>query len=184
MDDDTLEFLPALEMRRVPAGVVVVARCREQDVAGDVPLLAIALQGHRPLRRAVGEVGAQHLVAQIHAPGQIIVCDDLVQVIKDLVRIGDGIVGSPGLELIAEGVQVGIRPDARIAEQVPGAANGGTAVDDGKTSARLLGHQVMAQPDPGDAGTDDQHIDMAAQRLRGATLVERGDGHGALPLRA
>ena len=123
-------------------------------------------------------------MAQVHAPGQIIVFDDLVQVVEDLVRIGDGIVGSPGLELIAEGVQVGVRPDARVAEQVPGAADGGTAVDDGKTSARLLGHQVVAQPDSGDPGADDQHIDVAAQRLRGATLVERGDGHGALPGRA
>ena len=56
VDDDTLEVLPTLEVRRVPTGVVVVTRCREQDVAGDVPLLAVALQGHRPLRRVVGEV--------------------------------------------------------------------------------------------------------------------------------
>src|SRR3712207_8761366 len=37
-------------------------------------------------------------------------------------RVGDRLLVPPRLELVAERVQVGVRPDAGVAEQVPGAA--------------------------------------------------------------
>ena len=175
--DRALEVLPALEVRRVTGRVVVIAGRTEQPVAGDVPLLTVALQCHRPLRSATAEVGLEHLVAEVDSPTEIVVVDDFLEIRQNLVRVSDGVIGSPRLELVAECVQIGVRPDTRVAEQVPGAANGVTAIGDGEGPTRLRGGQIVRQTDPGDAGTDDEHIDVPGQRFRGASLVERGDGH-------
>ena len=82
---------------------------------------------------------------------QSVLGDGLVQVAEDLVRVGDGVVGRPRLVLEAEGVHVGVRPDSRVAEQVPRAADGVAAVDDGVTLARRLGDQIVPEADAGDA---------------------------------
>ena len=175
--DHTLEVLLALKVRRVSGRVVVVAGRTEQPVAGDVPLLAVALQRHRPLRGATAEVSLEHFVAEVDSPTEIVVVDDLLEIRQNLVRVGDGVIGSPRLELIAECVQIGVGPDTRVAEQVPGAADGVTAVGDGEGPTRLCGGQIVRQTDPGDAGTDDEDIDVPGQRFRGTSLVKRGDGH-------
>ena len=42
---------------------------------------------------------------------------------EDLVAVGDRVVAGPRLELVAERVQVRVRADAWVAEQVPGPAD-------------------------------------------------------------
>ena len=141
----TAEVVLTLEARAVPARVVVVAGGREQDVARDVELLTAvrALQCDRPKRILLREVRANHLVAEVDTPGKVIFGDRLVQVVKDLVGVGDRILAGPRFELVAERVQVRVRPDARVAEQVPGAPDRIATVDDRKAAARLLGCEVM-----------------------------------------
>ncbi len=114
---------------------------------------------------------------QIDSPREVVLVDDLVQVVENLVRIGDRVVRSPRLELIAEGMQIRVRPDAGIAEQVPGAADRVATVHDREALTGLQGSQVMTHPEAGDAGTDDQHIDVATQRLARAGLVEGAHSH-------
>ena len=44
---------------------------------------------------SVERVGADHLVVQVDSLAQPVLVDDLVQVVEDLVGVGDGVVGSP-----------------------------------------------------------------------------------------
>src|SRR5206468_2864717 len=160
--DLTAEVLAPLKVGGVPAGVVVVAGGGEQHAAGDVELLAVAgaLERDRPARRAGREVRAQHLVPEVHVPSEVVLGNRLVQVVKDLVAVGDRVLAGPRLELEAERVQIGVRPDARIAEQVPGPTDRVATIDDREGPTRLLLPQVMAQADTGDAGAHDQHVDV------------------------
>ena len=84
----------------------------------------------------------------------------LTQVGEDRGRAGDRLVVLPGLELIAEGVQVRIGADARVAEQVPRTTRRAAGLQDRERLLRLLGLQVVRRPDTGDAGADDQHVDV------------------------
>ena len=84
----------------------------------------------------------------------------LAKVREDLVAAGDRVLVPPRLELVAEGVQVGVRADAGIGEQVPGAARRAARLQDRVRLARLLLLQVVGGADAGDACADDQHVDV------------------------
>ena len=66
----------------------------------------------------------------------------------------------PRTELEAEGVHVGVRTDAGIAEQVPGAAQPLASLQHGDGLVRQRGLQVAGRADAGQAGTDDQDVEM------------------------
>jgi hypothetical protein len=160
--DLTAEVLSPLEVRGVPGGVVVVPGGGEQHGAGGVELHAVARPFDRdgPACLLGGEVRAEHPVPEVDVPAEVVLVDRLLQVVQDLVAVGDRVVLGPRLEPEAERVQVGIRPDAGISEQVPRSADRVAAVDDGEGLARLPGRQVAAQADAGQAGADDQHVDV------------------------
>ena len=56
----------------------------------------------------------------------------LRHIILDRRTIRQHLAAGPGTEVVAEGEHVGIRPDTRIAEKVPGAPQGLPALEDGK----------------------------------------------------
>ena len=94
----------------------------------------------------------------------------LAQVVQDRVGAGDGLLVLPRLELVAEGVQVGIGANAGVAEQIPGAAGGVARFEDRERLVGLLGGERVRRPDTGDAGADDQHVDVlgaVGDRCRG-----------------
>ncbi len=93
----------------------------------------------------------------------------LAQVGQDLVGRGDGMLVAPGLELVAEGVQIGVRPDPGIPEQVPGAAGDAAGLQDRVTALGVLALQIVGGADARDAGTDDQHVDVV--RITHRTMV-------------
>ena len=66
----------------------------------------------------------------------VVLVDGLVQVGEDLVRPGDGVLARPRLERVAERVQVGVRADPRVAEQVPRPADRVAALEDRVRLAR------------------------------------------------
>src|SRR3712207_9028618 len=63
--------------------------------------------------------------------------------------------------------QVGVRPDAGVAEQVPGAAGGRAGLEDGEALRRQLGREVAAGPDARDPSPDDEAVAVLDGRLRG-----------------
>jgi hypothetical protein len=88
----------------------------------------------------------------------------VAQVGQDAVTGGDRLLVLPGLEVVAEGVEVGVRPDPRVAEQVPRSAEGGAGLEHGEGLAGVLGAQVARRADTGDAGPYDEHVEVLAGR--------------------
>ena len=78
----------------------------------------------------------------------------------------------PGLEAIAEGVQVAVGADAGIAVGQPGAAKAFLGFEHDKTCTGQLRGQVIGAADAGDAGADDQDIEMLG-RLGGGSRAGR-----------
>src|SRR6185437_9170741 len=106
--------------------------------------------------------------------------DDLTHVFQDLGGRRDGRAG-PGLEAIAEGVEVAVRPDARIFVRDPGAAEALLRFQHDEAGARALGGEVVGPTHTGDAGADDQDIEMFGGLPR-CRLCQGGCiGHGGSP---
>src|SRR5690606_27778894 len=72
---------------------------------------------------------------------------------------GDG-GACPGLEAVAEGVEVAIGADAGVFVGPPGAAEGFLSFEDDKRGAGPLGGEVVGGADTGDAGSDDEDIEV------------------------
>ncbi len=81
-------------------------------------------------------------------------------VLADVVAGRDRLGASPRAERIAHGEHIGIRANARIAKQVPGAADALALFQDhvGLAGAKLL--QVMGSVNAGEARADDQHVEV------------------------
>ena len=94
------------------------------------------------------------------------------------VAVGDRLVGRPRPEPVAERVHVGVRADARVAEQVPGPAEVVARLEDRVAPPGLRVLQVPGGADAGEAGADDQDVDVL--RRRRLAIASRGgsvDGH-------
>ena len=66
----------------------------------------------------------------------------------------------PGLEAIAEGVEVAVRADARIFVREPGAAEAFLRFEHDEARAGALVGEVVGAADAGDAGADDQDVEV------------------------
>jgi hypothetical protein len=95
----------------------------------------------------------------------------LPQVGQNLVRRRDSVLVAPRLELVAEGVQIGVRPNPRIAEEIPRATGRAAGFEDGVGPAGVLLLQVVRRSDTGDACANDQDVDVLD--------VGGGVGHGS-----
>src|SRR5665213_546632 len=115
-----------------------------------------------------------------------VLCRGLADVLADRVPVGDRLVAGPRLERVAERVQIGVRADTRIAEQVPGAAEVVAGLENRVALGRMCGLQVVRGADTGDAGSDDQHVEMVRGKgscgghtsiVPGQTAFEEGITH-------
>jgi hypothetical protein len=79
---------------------------------------------------------------------------------KDRVAARDRLGTLPRPERIAEGEHVRIRADSWIAEQIPGPADRAARLEDGVRDLRTPGLQVAGGTDAGQAGPDDQDVDV------------------------
>ena len=104
---------------------------------------------------------------------EVVLLDGLAQVGQDLVGARNRVVARPGLELVAEGVEVGVGADAGVAEEVPGAPDGVATLEDREGLLRQAGLQVIRRADPGDAGADDQDVEVVGGE-RGVDRVTVG----------
>src|ERR1041385_3548410 len=81
-------------------------------------------------------------------------------VIQNRRSVGDGLRFPPGFEVVPQRVHVGIRTYAGIAEQIPRAADGAAALQDGIGFPRTGGLQMVARSNAGEAGAHDQDVEM------------------------
>lgn len=81
-------------------------------------------------------------------------------VAQDRFAAGDRLAARPRLKAIAEREHVGVRPNARIAKEIPSAAKALAHLEDrvGLVGAFVL--QVPSGADAGDTCADDQHIKL------------------------
>ena len=117
----------------------------------------------RPRRALDAMVEADLLVDAVLGRG-------LAHIVQDPRPVGDRLRLGPRLERIAEREHVAVGADAGIAKQVPGAADAVAALQDDVALARAFLLQVIARADAGQAGADDQDVEMFCRV-----------GHGDLP---
>ncbi len=167
VDDAALEVGEALPLGRIAFVVAIVALAHPEEVAGEAPRLAGVgpdgldgpeVLGARPAR-------PRDLVAIADVAVKVVLLDHLAHVFADLVRGGDRR-ADPGLEAVAEGVEVAVGADAGILVGQPGAAEALQRVQHHEALAgRLLG-QVVGGADAGDSRADDQHVEVLRPGFR------------------
>ena len=132
--DLAAESVAALELRGVALVVAVVAACAEDPVRAELHQLAgVRSRSTSTVQRASSRRPrrAEHLVVEADVGVDAVLRHGLAQVGQDLVGRRDGVLVAPRLELVAERVQIGIRSNPGVAEQVPRAAGGAARLEDG-----------------------------------------------------
>src|SRR3954469_5926159 len=109
---------------------------------------------------------------------EIVLLDHVAHVGEDLLSARDGR-PDPRLEAVAEGVQVAVGADAGIAMRSPGAAKALLAFQNDEARIGHLLGELIGAADAGDAGTDDQHVDMLGRMGRRSLPNRRNDVHGS-----
>ncbi len=84
----------------------------------------------------------------------------LADVIQDPRPVRDRLGLWPRLERIAQREHVGVGTDAGIAKQIPGAADAIAALEDDVALAGAFLLQMKARADAGEAGADDENVEM------------------------
>ncbi len=90
---------------------------------------------------------------------EIVLLDHLAHVVQDLLGRGDRLAG-PRLEAIAEGVEIAVGADAGIAMGDPRPAEALLRFQHDEARARALLGQMVGAAHAGDAGADDEHVEM------------------------
>src|SRR5262249_55667942 len=83
---------------------------------------------------------------------------------QDRRTVGDRLGVLPGPERVPQRVHIGIRADARIAEQVPGPADRFASLEDRVGLAGATALQMAGRSDPRQAGADDQNVEVLGPR--------------------
>ncbi len=172
MHDLATERLGAGELRREPRVVVVVARATKDPSRTDLASRSGVgvFDVDRPPRGVRRPGGRHHPMPVPDQRSKIVLVDRLVEVIEDSRGVGDCLSVGPGLEVVAEGVQVRVGPNSRVAEQVPRAARGVPGLEDDDRLAGVFCPHPAGRADAGDAGTDDEDIDFVWDRCHPALL--------------
>ena len=175
MHDLAGEVGRAGKLRRVAFLVFVIARAHEQEIAGEAhdfgrALAHRALGLHRPARLRRRPRRAFDAMVEADVLVDAVVDSGLAHVVQNPRSVGDRLRLGPRFERIAERIHVGVGADAGIAKQIPGAADAITPLEDDVALARAFLLQVIARADAGQAGADDEDVEMFCRI-----------GHGDLP---
>ncbi len=160
------EVLAAGEVGAVALVVAVVAGAHVQEGAGQPHLLAgvAAARGHRPARLLGGPAGADRPVGEADPLLHPVGLGGVADIAEDRGSVGDPTGILPGAEGIAHREHVGVRADAGIAEQVPGAPDLLTRLEDRDRGTGEGAAQVAGGADPRQAGAEDQHVEVLHAR--------------------
>ena len=88
----------------------------------------------------------------------------LAQIFKDRGAVGDSSGVFPGPEWVSQGEHVGVGADPGVAEQIPCAANLGAGFKNDIPLAGAPCLQAVASANAGEAGTDDDNIEVGDKR--------------------
>ena len=164
VDRLALEDVRAGEIGGVALVVVVIATAQEQEVAGQGAGRAVGpgdLDG--PGGVLCRPAGADDLAVELDVLVDPVVAGGVAHITQDRGAVGDGLGLGPRLEDVAQGIHVGVRPDAGVAEQIPGAADGRAPFQDRIGATRTVGLQVNGGADSRKARAHDQDVEMFAR---------------------
>ena len=162
MDAAAGEPLGAGEGRQIARVVVVIARAADEVATRVVARLARRLvhRGHRPATLGGRPVSADDLQPVLDLLVDAVLDGGVGDVLADRRPVGQHLQLLPRPELVAEGEHVRIGADARVAEQVPGAAEALAALQHREGLVRKLGGQLSGRPDARQTCADDQDVEM------------------------
>ncbi len=158
MHDVAAELLDAGEVRRVGLVVVVVTGAEEEEPAAVGRRLAVDLRLHRPGVGVRIPVGRQDASVEADVPVDAVFTRRLGQVLADVRALRDILGTRPRLVGIAQREDVAVGPDARIAEEIPRAADPAPALEHRVRELRVLLVDAVGRADPGDPCADDQNV--------------------------
>src|SRR5579883_2124815 len=161
MDDAAAELLHAGPFRRVAFGMPIIAMAHPEEVRGEGDALTAVdlLCFNGPETGLAGPLRRQDTMPVANVFRETVLPDHLAH-IRENFRCSRDRRPDPGLEAVAEGMQIGIGADTGIFVREPGAAKALLRFQDHKARIRQLPGQVIGAADAGDAGADDQHIEM------------------------
>ncbi len=84
--------------------------------------------------------------------------DDAVEIFEDRRAVGDRLFVPPRFEDETQRVHVAVRPDAGVAEQIPGAAQIGPPLDQREAAVGTMHLEMRGHADARKAGADDQNV--------------------------
>jgi len=163
--DPAAESVHAGPLRRVALGVAVVALAHPEEFRREARALSrvAALGVDRPALVVARPARGKDPVAVADVAREPVLLDHLAHVLQDLLGRCDRCAG-PGLEAVAEGVEVAVRADAREAVRAPGAAEVLLRLEHHERLARALPRQVVGAAHAGDPGADDQDVEVLGRR--------------------
>ncbi len=149
MDECPAESLHPVPLRQISAVVVVIAGAEVEEAARDPhDNSALRLRIDRPARSPRGPRCTPHAMIEADLPVDAVFAGCFVDVLEYRRTIGDCLCVLPRPETVAERVHVGIRSDARIAKEVPCAAECFSCFEDQKTLLRALSFQMARSANP------------------------------------
>ena len=140
MNHLALEVFLTGEIRFIAFVIVVITATGEQEVGGKGFLLAGLLVGgfHRPVIVSAGPVRLDHLATKTDMFFNVVLFRGLFHVLANRVAIGQYLGLGPGAKAVAQSKHVGIRTNARVLEQIPGAADAFATLQDSVGAIRRL----------------------------------------------
>ena len=115
-------------------------------------------------------------MTEVDVGSEVVLGDRFLEILEDLLAVGDRVVARPRLERVRERMQVGVRANAGIPEQVPRAADGVPRLDDRERLVRQLRLEVVGRADPGNAGADDEDLDVSVRVGRLCVFIKSQSG--------
>ena len=156
MDDAAFELGLAGPFRPVACGVIIIAAGEVQEGAGEGALISL----DRPTARLRRPAGRGDAGVEPDAVENAEFARRVLDILADIAAADDRLVLRPGAEREAQGIHVGVGADARIAEQVPGAADPLPRFEDREALAGAALLEAASDVDAGNARSDDQHADL------------------------
>ena len=178
VNDGAREVLDAGELGRVGIVVVVVAGAEEDEAAAVALGLAFFGDVHGPGVGGGIPIGGTHLSAETDVGIDTVLVGGVIHVVADLVAVGDVLLTGPGFPWPAQGEDRGVRAHARVAEQIPGATDAVTTLEDDVSGRAVALAEMVGGAKSGDTRADDHDVKDVAVGLGGAGAFVRGDGHG------
>ena len=162
VDKFALEQFTAFEIGGVARFIAVIAGAHQQVLTAQLERLGLiaALYLQRPGGAFTAPVGLEYLVLEADVLLDAVFLGRFCDIAADRRAVSDRQRVGPGFEVVAKGEHVRVGTDARVTEQIPGTAQRFSAFEDGEALAGAMLHQVIGRTDAGQAGTNDQDIQV------------------------